>query len=54
MFVPIKSINKDGAEIEFVIITKPEVNVKKYTGLKVKREKIEVTKEIWLLNLIEK
>lgn len=43
--IDIKSINKDGAEIEFVIITKPEVNVKKYTGLKVKREKIEVTKE---------
>ena len=39
--IDIKSINKDGAEIEFVIITKPEVNVKKYTGLKVKREKIE-------------
>ena len=43
--IDIKSINKDGAEIEFVIITKPEVNVKKYTGLKVKEEEVKVTKE---------
>ena len=43
--IDIKSINKDGVEIEFTIITKPEVKVKKYKDLKVKKEKVKVTKE---------
>ena len=43
--IDIKNIGEDGVEIEFTITTKPEVKVKKYTGLKVKKEKISVTKE---------
>jgi len=43
--IDIKNIGEDGVEIEFTIITAPKANVKKYKGLKVKREKIEVTKE---------
>jgi len=41
--VDIKSISEDGVEFIFKIITKPEVNVKKYKGLKIKPEKVEVT-----------
>ena len=41
----IKSISEDGVEFIFKIITKPEVNVKKYKGLKVVPEKVKVTKE---------
>ena len=40
--IDIKEINKDG---EFTIITAPVANVKKYTGLKVTREKVKVTDE---------
>ena len=43
--VDIKSITEDGVEFIFKIITKPEVNVKKYKGLKVVPEKVKVTKE---------
>lgn len=43
--IDIKEINKDGVSIEFTIITAPVANVKKYTGLKVTREKVKVTDE---------
>ncbi len=43
--IDIKSIDKDGVEIEFTIVTAPEVKIKKYTGLKVKKEKVKVTDE---------
>lgn len=41
----LKSIAEDGVEFTFKIITKPEVNVKKYKGLNIKPEKVEVTDE---------
>lgn len=41
----LKSIDENGVEFEFKIITKPEVNVKKYKGLNVAPEKVEVTEE---------
>ncbi len=43
--IDIKNIGEDGVEIEFTVITAPTANVKKYKGLKVKKEKVEVTKE---------
>lgn len=43
--VDIKSIDEAGVEFVFTIITAPEVTVKKYKGLKVKKDKVEVTKE---------
>ena len=43
--VDIKAINEDGVEFVFTITTKPEVNVKKYKGLGIKPEKVEVTDE---------
>ncbi len=43
--VDIKSIDENGVEFMFKIITKPEVKVKKYKGLKIKPEKVEVTEE---------
>lgn len=43
--VSIKDISDDGVEFLFKIITKPEVKVKKYKGLKIKPEKVEVTDE---------
>ncbi len=43
--VDLKSINESGVEFVFTIITKPEVNVKKYKGLKIEKEKVKVTKE---------
>lgn len=43
--VDIKGISEDGVEFVFKIITKPEVNVKKYKGLKIKPEKVKVTDE---------
>lgn len=43
--VDIKSIDESGVEFVFTIITAPEVNIKKYKGLKVKKDKVEVTKE---------
>lgn len=43
--INIKYIDKEKAEIEFTIVTVPEVKIKKYTGLKVEKEKVKVTKE---------
>ena len=43
--VDLKSINESGVEFVFTIITKPEVTVKKYKGLNVKPETVEVTDE---------
>ena len=43
--VDIKSIDDDKVEFLFTIITAPEVNVKKYKGLKVKKDKVEVSNE---------
>lgn len=43
--VDIKSIDESGVEFVFTIITAPEVIVKKYKGLKVKKENSKVTKE---------
>ena len=43
--VDITDINDNGVEFKFIIVTKPEVNVKKYKGLKVNKEKVKVTKE---------
>lgn len=43
--VDIKSIDKDGVEFIFKVITKPEVKVNKYKGLDIKPEEVEVTNE---------
>jgi len=43
--VDIKSIDETGVEFVFKIITKPEVKIKKYKGLKIQPEKVEVTEE---------
>ncbi len=43
--VDIKSINDSGVEFIFTVITKPEVKIKKYKGLKVSEGSTEVTKE---------
>ncbi len=43
--VILKGIDDNGIEFEFKIITKPEVKVKKYKGLNIKPEKVEVTNE---------
>ena len=43
--VDIKSIGEDGVELEFVITTMPEVEIKKYKGLKIKKEEAKITKE---------
>lgn len=43
--VDLKSLNEDGVEFTFKIITKPEVKVNKYKGLNIKPEKVEVTEE---------
>ena len=41
----IKSVDENGVELMFTIITKPEVKIKKYKGLNVKPEEVKVTKE---------
>ena len=41
--VDIKDISEDGVEFVFRVITKPEVVVKKYKGLGIKPEEVEVT-----------
>ena len=41
----IKDVNDDKIEFVFEIITKPEVKIKSYKGLKVKKETVKVTKE---------
>ncbi len=43
--VDLKSIDESGVEFSFKIVTKPEVTVKKYKGLKVTKEEVKVTKE---------
>ncbi len=43
--VDLKSLDENGVEFVFKIITKPELKIKKYKGLGVKPEKVSVTKE---------
>lgn len=43
--VDLKSLNEDGVEFTFKIVTKPEVKVKKYKGLNIQPESVEVTEE---------
>lgn len=43
--VDIKEMDEEKVTFAFKIITKPEVKIKKYKGLNIKPEKIEVTKE---------
>ena len=43
--VDIKSIDETGVEYIFTIITKPEVKIKKYKNLGVKKEAVKVSKE---------
>ena len=43
--VDIKSINETGIEYIFTVITKPEVKIKKYKNLGVKKEAVKVSKE---------
>ncbi len=41
----IKSVDESGVELNFTFITKPEVKIKKYKGLNIKKEEVKVTKE---------
>lgn len=43
--VDIAAVDENHIEYKFTIITRPEVNIKKYKGLKVTKEKVKVTKE---------
>ncbi|MDD2202886.1 MAG: trigger factor [Bacilli bacterium] len=43
--VDIKNIDDSGIEVEFVVITKPEIKIKKYKKLGLKKQPVEVTKE---------
>ena len=43
--VDLKNVSENGVEFVFRIVTKPEVKVKKYKGLNVKPETVEVTDE---------
>lgn len=43
--VDLKTIDEEKVEYTFKIITKPELKIKKYKGLKVKPETVKVTKE---------
>jgi len=43
--VDIKKVDENGVELLFIITTKPEVNIKKYKDLKVKKEEVTVTDE---------
>ena len=43
--VDIKNVGEDGVEFTFKVITKPEVKISSYKGLKIKRGKVEVTDE---------
>ena len=43
--VDIKKIDKDSIEIEYTIVTKPEVKLGKYKDLGIKKESVKVTKE---------
>jgi len=41
----IQSVDETGVEIKFIITTKPEVKIKKYKGLGIKKEEVKVTKD---------
>ncbi len=43
--VDVKSIDETGVEVKFEVITKPEITVKKYKKLGLKKPKVEITKE---------
>lgn len=43
--VDLKSLDENGVEFIFKIVTKPELKIKKYKGLGVKPEEVKVTKE---------
>ena len=43
--IDVEEISKDRVVFKFIVITRPTVNVKKYKCLKVKKEKVVVTKE---------
>jgi len=43
--VDIKAIDEKGVTFTFTFITQPDVKIKKYKGLKVKKEEVKVTKE---------
>ncbi len=43
--VDVKSINEDGVEIVFMVITKPEVKLGQYKGLKIEKKSVEVTEK---------
>ena len=43
--VDIKEIDENHVEFIFTIITKPEIKIKKYEGLKIKKDKLEVKEE---------
>lgn len=43
--IEVKSINKDGVEFLFILTLKPEVKLKKYKDLGVKKDSVEVTNE---------
>ena len=43
--VDIKSIGEDGVEFVFTITTMPEVEISKYKGLNIKKDKVEVSDE---------
>lgn len=43
--IDVRSIDETGVEFVFTIITKPEVEIKKYKDLKVKKDEVKVTKE---------
>ena len=43
--VDIKEIDEEHVEFIFTIITKPEIKIKKYEGLKIKKDKLEVKEE---------
>lgn len=43
--VDIKSVDENGVELVFIITTKPEVKIKKYKELGLKKEEVKVTKK---------
>ena len=43
--IDVRSIDETGVEFVFTIVTKPEVEIKKYKDLKVKKDEVKVTKE---------
>ena len=43
--VDIKSVDENGVSFVFTITTMPEVKIKKYKGLNIEKEKVEVSKE---------